>query len=184
MACELTAECCKEEGFLVNCNGDIGVCEKRAIADVGEAPFTAEPFCLLWSEAGDGNFIDTLAFAPLTAWPPVVLIPELVKVLPNCGLLGDPRPCTGCDFHDGWPLAEFAIGPTTYKLNFQFSGIALSWANRAKLAFGTTESTSDLKIWDGFRNVDLPAVPDINFWVSFRLSIVPLPSKSLPTTFD
>jgi hypothetical protein len=164
------------DGFLVNCNGDTGFCEKKEITEV-DGPFTAEPFCLLWSEVENGPFIDTIAFAPLTAWPPVVLIPKLITALPYCGIKGAPVPCTFCDFYDGWPLAEFPIGPTVYKLNFQFSGIALSWADKGKLAFGTTESTKDLKIWDGFLNVDLPEVSDFNFWVSFRLSVVPLPSK-------
>lgn len=162
----------------MNCNGDTGICEKQEITQV-DGPFVTEPFCLLWSQAESSTSIDTIAFAPATAWPPVVLIPKLVTAVPFCGVKGFFAPCTFCDFHRGWPLTNDLIGSTVYKRNIQFSGVALSWADKGKLAFGTTKSTKDLKIWDGFLNVDLPEVSDFNFWVSFRLSLVPLPGTCL-----
>lgn len=53
----------------------------------------------------------------------------------------------------------------------QFAGIGFSWADKAKLAFGGNDATADLEIWDGFRNINLPEIPDINFWLSLRFSI-------------
>ena len=71
-------------------------------------------------------------------------------------------------------------------------GIGISWAKSGgKLAFGGNTATSDLTIWDGFRNVQvsadalyrrwvqiqethrpqLPEIPNINFWLSLRFTI-------------
>jgi hypothetical protein len=172
--CEFTAECCKTEDFLVDCN-DNQVCEQTALTDLQESDLTLEPFCLLWSKSDSNDgFIDTLGFAPRGPWPPVAF--HNIKSLPSCP---KSKPCTKCEYASGWPVTQFNIGPITFQALFRFRGIALSWADNAKLAFGTNAGTSNIEIWDGFRNQPLPVVPDINFWVSFRFTIMDFVSYKL-----
>jgi hypothetical protein len=164
--CVVTAECCKEEGFVVNCNAVKKRCEKAELANV-PGGFSLEPFCLMWSKTDSGTTIDTLGFVPSSPWPPIKPIP-LVSVLPLCpiplnpfkaippeddSLEGTTVDCKFCDFYFGFDLADFAIGPVKFKVTIQFSGVAFSWADEAKLAFGVNAGTADrIPFWDGFRN--------------------------------
>jgi hypothetical protein len=52
----------------------------------------------------------------------------------------------------------------------QFNGFALSWADSAKLEFGTN-AQAGIQIWDGFLNRDL-IIPDINFWYSMSFLVI------------
>jgi hypothetical protein len=143
--CKVTAECCEVDGF-VDCNTDTNQCEK---VDVG---FTVEPFCLLWSKTDSGNTIDTLAFVPASPWPPIQPLPFLPSILPVCqmGVIG----CQVCDFYAGFEINRFEINNKGYVATIQFGGIAFSWAEEAKLAFGTNLATAEsIRIWDGFLNV-------------------------------
>jgi hypothetical protein len=151
---------------------------------------TFEPFCLLWSKTGT-NTIDTLAFVPLTFWPPIKPVP-FVSLLPLCPIPlnpfegedqgSNPINCKFCEFILGFPIADFSIGPYPMKLTIQTGGVAMSWGDKAKLAFGTNAAVSgnneasSPKIWDGFRSFELGQVPDINFWTAFKFNIVPLPT--------
>ncbi|CAB9504369.1 Inherit from bactNOG: repeat protein [Seminavis robusta] len=168
--CQLTAECCRKEGFLVNCNEDTLRCEEKRLAEVAGGTFAVEPFCLAFTRtAPDSLTPDSLAFAPRSPWPPMDLD------FGASGLISDEN----CRFHSGWPTVEIPVFKILTKLTIQFDGIALSWADNAKLAFGTNADTSGERspvIWDGFRNQPLPEVPDISFWLRLRFSLVELKS--------
>jgi hypothetical protein len=153
---------------------------KEELTVLTDSDFTIEPFCLLWSKStSNEGFIDTLGFAPRTPSPPVAVLPG-VQLLTKCPLpFMAPAPCTNCEFAAGWPLEQFNIGPITCQALFQFRGIALSWADNAKLAFGTNEASSSIQIWDGFRNQPLLVITDIHFWVSFRFTAIDYVSYKL-----
>ena len=135
-----------------------------------------EPFCLLWSEDKDSKSIDTLSFKPQSPWPPVQFIPFTPSLLPLCKpttandaiTLG----CKGCDYHAGFPVGQFYIGPIPFKVTAKFDGIAVSWARPGKLAF---DPDYDTEIWDGFRNIALPRIDGINFWMTLQFEVIPLP---------
>jgi hypothetical protein len=87
--------------------------------------------------------------------------------------------CLFCEFKLGFPIRDFTIGKAVFKFTTQWDGVALSWANQAKLAYGTNAATSGdnaPQIWDGFRNQPLPEVNDINFWIRFRFNLIELAS--------
>lgn len=168
--CEFTGECCRNDGFVVNCGGeDAGtskVCNNQALASSVNAS-SFEPFCFLFSIADNGQFVDTMSFVPLTSWPPIQLVPGTPSILPFCvGQAG--LGCKLCEFHSGFPVAQFPIGPLRFMVTFQWGGVAYSWADKAKLAFGTnaaltgTGDSSTPEIWDGFRSFPLPEVCILN----------------------
>jgi len=183
--CQLNAECCPLDGSIVRCgeNDAKGICESQPLASI-TGDYAIEPFCLLWSTSEDGGtLIDTIGFATLSGWPPIKPLP-ILSLLPKCAvplntlnLPTGPASCTNCEYILGFPITRFNIGPVPFWLTVQFDGIAFSWANKAKLAYGTNRNTGNEnapEIWDGFRNQPLPEVPDINFWVSFSFNIIPL----------
>jgi hypothetical protein len=163
--CVVTADCCKVDGFVVNCNAETNRCEKIKLAIV-PGGYSVEPFCLMWSKTASGRTIDTFGFVPLNPYPPISLL-KSVSLLPVCPIPGNPfkdvtdpvsgEPtaikCKACAFYFGFPITKFAIGPFRFKLTIQIGGLALSWAVKPKLAFGANAATADrIKIWDGFRN--------------------------------
>ena len=148
--CFLTAECCKEEGFVVNCNTDNNQCAKTDATEVSGGDKSIEPFCLVWSRTSpESNMIDTLGFVPRSPWPPVEPIP-FISILPLCPIplnqlafpVGQTGNCKFCKFKLGFAIANFSVGPVPFKLTVQFDGFALSWANNAKLAYGANSDTS------------------------------------------
>jgi hypothetical protein len=156
--CTLTSDCCKKQSFVVNCNS--GVCDDIAEAAPGTSGFSIEPFCLLWSESTRvANTIDTLAFVPATRWPPVKPLVVLGSILPFCARPGNRLSsgdeCNSCEFYRGFEIGKpFGVGPFLFQLTIQFGGVAFSWADRPKLAFGTNgETKGQISIWDGFLNV-------------------------------
>jgi hypothetical protein len=198
--CKLTSECCTSKVFSVNCAdgpNDQQFCEWSDLApDVS----TYEPFCALWSTTEDDEGrkrIDTFAFVPKDLWPPIKPFPG-ISLLPLCPIPLNPfavpagaaplAGCKACEFILGFPITEFVIGGIPFQLTIQWGGVALSWADNAKLAFGTnvaiggSPDVSTPQIWDGFREFDLPEVPDINFWTQFTINIVPLPAYTLIET--
>ena len=135
--CEYTTECCppgEDDDFVVTCNPDNNLCEQ------GPAVLSFEPFCLAWSKPDStSTTIDTFAFAPLLPWPPIELVPKLIKVAPFCPIGGG---CSLCELVLGYPISDFNIGPVRFKLTIQFDGVAVSWAATGKLAYGTNSATS------------------------------------------
>ena len=182
--CQLNAECCPVDGSLVRCS-EAESCESRQLTQV-ENDYAIEPFCLMWSEAEGKNLIDTIGFATLGGWPPIKPLP-ILSLLPKCDIpknklnlpSGGEAKCTSCEYILGFPITQFSIGPFPFWLTIQFNGIAFSWADNAKLAYGTNTGTGGMdtiEIWDGFRNQPLPEISDINFWVSFSFNIIPVPN--------
>ena len=159
--CIYTGECQDIDGYSKQCDG---TCQYRDTGD-DDTPISIEPFCILWSKDGNG-FIDTFAFAPLVAWPPIV-VTALSSIVPYCTPIG--TACTWCEAYSGFPLPEFNIAGVPMKPTMQFRGVGISGAG--KLAFGENSATEDLEVWDGFRSVGLPAIPDMNFWLSLRLVV-------------
>lgn len=156
--CKLTSDCCKRTDFVVNCNANTGLCDS-VVAGADVNGFSIEPFCLLWSESDKvATAIDTFAFVPATRWPPIVPLVVTGSILPKCALpLNELTPgvqCVQCEYYRGFELGRFAVGPFMLQLTIQFGGVAFSWGDKAKLAFGTNDNTEEqLSIWDGFLNV-------------------------------
>jgi hypothetical protein len=156
-SCKLTSDCCKEQFFrLVNCNSTTNVCEK---IEPDTSGFSVEPFCLLWSESTKvANTIDTLAFVPATRWPPIKPLVFTGSILPFCAApkntLSSGNECKFCEFYKGFEGKRFSVGPFIFQQTIQFGGVAISWADRSKLAFGTNgETVGQISVWDGFLDV-------------------------------
>jgi hypothetical protein len=77
-------------------------------------------------------------------------------------MMADTPPLTSCDFCEvvnGVPLFRFGTPFGPMKVTSKWKGIAVSWADEAKLSFGTNYGTDDeINIWDGFRVITLPEV--------------------------
>jgi hypothetical protein len=173
--CTVTSECCKKEDFVVNCNDDTGRCESMP-AGIDAGGFSVEPFCVLWSESDESvaTAIDTFAFVPATKWPPVVPLAVVGSLLPLCAPPGKKLPsgneCKLCDFYRGFEIKQFLVGPVLFQSTIQFGGVAFSWADKSKLAFGTNLATAGkITIWDGFLNVvSLAVLLVYSCWFSAR----------------
>lgn len=127
----------------MSCNSDTMLCEEITGADVAGGVLAQEPFCLAWSKTSPtANNIDTLAFAPRKPWPPINPIPGL-KLLPLCALPGNELvpgddgikaiKCKFCENQVGFPISDVTLGQTVFKLTVQWDGVAMSWADDAKV---------------------------------------------------
>ena len=159
--CTYTSDCCPS-GVGDVPEDEIATCQDGYCAsspDVAGGILTAEPFCVAWSKPDSGSgAIDTFAFAPLFAWPPIAIL-GVVYLLPFCpglyGLTGAlTANCQFCDFISGFPILDFNIGPVPFKLTIQFDGIAVSWAETGKLAYGTNSATAG----GGITGIEAPQV--------------------------
>lgn len=183
-ACQLTAECCKIDGYIVTCNDNLK-CDSQELPEEAGGVLSVEPFCLAWSKTSPtSSSIDTIAFAPQFPWPPLEPLPGVVSLAPLCpiplnqlsledgSIVGN---CKYCQFKLGLEIGTQNVGKYRFQRTVQFDGVALSWADQGKLAYGTNSDTSDPNapvIWDGFREQPLPEVEGINFWVRFRFNLI------------
>jgi hypothetical protein len=139
--CFFNAECCRTGGDLTYYRG-VYRSEEDEADQKGECihvekkdiDFILEPFCLMWSPNSVGG-INTLGFVALRGWPPINVDPYIAWLLPWCYLPSGG--CNYCELTNGVEAQVLTSSFGVYQTTLQFNGFALSWADSAKLEFGT-----------------------------------------------